>query len=58
MALQGVYHRDLKLENILMTTEMEVKITDFGLSKDSTMSGWCARRNHIAALSLADYLAL
>jgi serine/threonine protein kinase len=35
---QGVFHRDLKLENLLLTADNLVKITDFGLSKDSTMS--------------------
>lgn len=29
----GLVHRDLKLENILLTSEFAVKLTDFGFSK-------------------------
>lgn len=30
---RGIVHRDLKLENILLTSEFGVKLTDFGFSK-------------------------
>jgi len=32
MHSQGVYHRDLKLENILLNEELSLMIGDFGLS--------------------------
>jgi NIMA (never in mitosis gene a)-related kinase len=28
-----IYHRDIKPENILITTGLDVKVTDFGVSK-------------------------
>ena len=30
---QGILHRDIKLENILLDIRKNIKITDFGLSK-------------------------
>lgn len=29
---EGVYHRDIKLENILFSEDLNLKISDFGLS--------------------------
>eukprot|EP00727_Mastigamoeba_balamuthi_P000115 m51a1_g1010 putative myosin light chain kinase (388) ;mRNA; f:597582-599415 len=35
---RGVAHRDLKAQNILVSNSLEVKLVDFGLSVDSTVS--------------------
>lgn len=32
----GITHRDIKLENIMITDENQVKMIDFGLSKNAT----------------------
>ncbi len=29
---EGVYHRDIKIENILFSEDLNLKISDFGLS--------------------------
>jgi serine/threonine protein kinase len=47
-----VVHRDLKLENILMDSEMNVKIVDFGFSKffrhNKVLSASCGSREYAA----------
>lgn len=35
---QGIIHRDIKPSNVLVTEEKDIKITDFGIVKDSTPS--------------------
>lgn len=36
---KGIFHRDLKLENILYSEDREIKITDFGLAKQEAARG-------------------
>jgi len=51
MSSCGIAHRDLKPDNILITDEGEIKISDFGLSKDFTTSIL------VSAVGTANYVA-
>ncbi|WOH13126.1 hypothetical protein DCAR_0832635 [Daucus carota subsp. sativus] len=52
---RGVFHRDLKLENVLVDTEGNIKISDFGLSAlpqhfrdDGLLHTTCGSPNYVA----------
>ena len=45
-ATHGLIHRDLKPSNIMLTTESEVKVIDFGLAKAMTDAGGEADLTH------------
>ncbi|KAL2327519.1 hypothetical protein Fmac_020946 [Flemingia macrophylla] len=58
---KGVFHRDLKLENVLMDTKGNIKITDFNLSAlpqhfraDGLLHTTCGSPNYVAPEILAN----
>ncbi|KAI4335083.1 hypothetical protein L6164_013764 [Bauhinia variegata] len=58
---KGVFHRDLKLENVLVDSQGNIKISDFGLSalpqhlrKDGLLHTTCGSPNYVAPEILAN----
>ncbi|KAL1204331.1 CBL-interacting serine/threonine-protein kinase 17 [Cardamine amara subsp. amara] len=58
---KGVFHRDLKLENLLLDAKGHIKITDFGLSalpqhfrEDGLLHTTCGSPNYVAPEVLAN----
>lgn len=58
---KGVFHRDLKLENVLVDTKGNIKISDFGLSalpehfrNDGLLHTTCGSPNYVAPEILAN----
>ncbi|XP_050942603.1 CBL-interacting serine/threonine-protein kinase 1 isoform X3 [Cucumis melo] len=58
---KGVYHRDLKLENVLVDAKGNIKISDFGLSalpqncrEDGLLHTTCGSPNYVAPEVLAN----
>ncbi|CAF2100855.1 hypothetical protein BRARA_E02438 [Brassica rapa] len=59
--IKGVFHRDLKLENVLLDAKGHIKITDFGLSalpqhfrEDGLLHTTCGSPNYVAPEVLAN----
>lgn len=52
---QNVYHRDLKLENVLVKDELtkRIKVADFGMAKDCSVNSAC----HTTGVGTVSYMA-